>query len=110
MLDAVDTLHIYTIVHYTALHYTQMHAHACIHTHTQSLWQPCETQLLPPSEPTLRCLCTTTQALEFCASNSFWSKASNPLENCPSLTERGHRILSSTATPTQTRTVEYLLP
>ena len=63
------------------------HTHA--HTHTkqkQSLQQPCETQLLSPSEPALGCLCTT-QAIEPCAGKSSWGRASN-LQDCPGLTER----------------------
>ena len=48
--------------------HTNTHMHACKHAHIhtkakQTLWQSCETQLLPPSEPALGCLCTT-QALE----------------------------------------------
>ena len=59
-------------------HACAYHTHACMHTHTRSLHtshtkqtkqsKACETQLLPPSEPTLGCLCT-------CASKSFWGRA-----------------------------------
>ena len=55
----------------------------------QSLWKPCETQLLPPSEPALGNL-YTTQALKASAGKSFWDRASNPQEDCPSLTDRIH--------------------
>ena len=72
---------------------TRTHTRTC--AHTQSLQQPCETQLLPHSEPALGCLCTT-QALKPCAGKSSWGRASNPQEDHPSLTDRGHRTKSST--------------
>jgi len=54
----------------------------------QSLQQPCKAQLLPPSERALGCLCTT-QAFQPCTGKSSWGRASNPQEDCPSLTDRG---------------------
>ena len=60
------------------------------------------TQLLPPSEPVLGCLCTT-QALESCVGKFTWGRASNLQEDCAGLTEteRGNGTQSSTTTPTQ---------
>ena len=62
-----------------------------------SLWQPCKTQLLPPSEQVLGCLCTT-QAFQPCAGKSSWGRTSNPQEDCPSLTDRSRGTQSSTTT------------
>jgi len=81
------------------------------HTHRAKA-KPTAAMLLPPSEPALRCLCTT-QALEPCAGKSSWGRASNPQEDCPHLMERGCGTYSSTTTSTplsETRTVGHLLP
>ena len=37
------------------------------------------------------CIHAPTQAMELCAGESSWGRTSDPEEDCPGITERGHR-------------------
>ena len=87
---------------HTHTHNTHTHTHTHTHIHTQakqSLRQPYETQLLPPSEPALGCLCTT-QALEPCAGKSSWGRASNP-QTCRRTVQVSRREVAKPKVPQQ---------
>ena len=59
--------------------------HACTHTHKKAKpTAAIQNTAIVPSKPAL----CTTQVLEPCAGRFSWGRASNPKENCLSLTER----------------------